>query len=138
MQTNVHEAGVRHGGSAILVGGRDLEILRRIIARAGGHVSARLHGALQHVVVVPQPLVPTDVVSLGSTVVVECSPGGRRDLVVVEPWFAKGGPDSVSVLEPLGSALLGMAEGETVEVQSSEGGTMSVRIVAVNPGGNAA
>ena len=113
MQTNVHEAEVRHGASAILAGNRDLEILRRSIARAGGHVSGRLHGAPQQVVIVPQALAPTGVVSLGSTVVLECSPGGRRDLVVVEPWRAKVGP----------------------ELESWDGSRLWARIVAVNPGG---
>jgi regulator of nucleoside diphosphate kinase len=83
---------------------------------------------------VPQWHLPSDVVALGSTVVIEdLTPGRTRDVVLVEPEEADASRGLISVLAPLGTAILGAAEGETVLVERPQGETSELRIRAVLP-----
>ena len=75
-----------------------------------------------------------NIVALGSTVVIEDLTAGRtRDVVLVEPEEANASRGLISVLAPLGTALLGAAEGETVVVERPQGETTELRITAVLP-----
>jgi regulator of nucleoside diphosphate kinase len=60
--------------------------------------------------------VPDDVVTMRSTVCVrDLASGETRDLSVVFPWEADSDQGRISVLAPIGTALLGYRVGDTVE-----------------------
>jgi transcription elongation factor GreA len=70
----------------------------------------------------------TDVVSVGSHVVVEDERGERIDVEL----SALGGPGTVSPSSPLGAAILGKRAGETVDVQAPRG-SWRATIVEIRP-----
>jgi transcription elongation factor GreA len=69
-----------------------------------------------------------EVVSIGSHVIVEDETGNRIEVEL----SALGGPGTVSPQSPLGSAVMGRAAGEQVDVQAPSG-TWRATIVAVAP-----
>jgi regulator of nucleoside diphosphate kinase len=139
MDAIMHEAALDpRAAPAIVIGNRDLRRLRSIVERHAGGVDGaeaeRLQAELNHAIVVPQWHLPSNIVALGSTVVIEDLTAGRtRDVVLVEPEEANASRGLISVLAPLGTALLGAAEGETVVVERPQGETTELRITAVLP-----
>jgi len=127
-----------HAEPATIVGNRDFRRLRSIVERHAGGVdnvaAERLEAQLSHAIVVPQSHLPADVVAVGSTVVIEDLTAGRiRDVVLVDPEDAAASRGLISVLAPLGMALLGAAESQTVTVERPHGETSEVWIRAVLP-----
>ncbi|NJO12153.1 MAG: GreA/GreB family elongation factor [Gammaproteobacteria bacterium] len=59
---------------------------------------------------------PADVITMGARVRVrDLESGQRGEYAVVYPWEADVGSNRVSVLAPLGTALLGYREGDKLE-----------------------
>jgi len=144
MDAIMHEAALDpRSAPAIIIGNRDLRRLRSIVERHAGGVDAaeveRLQAQLNHAIIVPQSNLPSDVVALNSTVVLEDLTAGRtRDVVLVEPEDANAPRGLVSVLAPVGIAILGAAEGETVLLEKPHGETTELRIRTVLPPGDGA
>ena len=97
----------------VIVTDRDLERLLPMVlstAHAGS-----LEGELDRAVVVKQREVPPDVVTMNSRIVYEdCSTGARRDVHLVYPRDADPARGRISVLAPIGSALLGLRVGQRI------------------------
>jgi transcription elongation factor GreA len=68
-------------------------------------------------------------VQVGTTVLLQ-TPRGRRTVMVVSTAEADAAQQKISDQSPVGSALLGHAEGETVEV-TTPGGRQSYTIVSI-------
>lgn len=139
MGTTAHEPASLRSAAAIIVGNRDAERLRDlVVSHAGGpeHAAAeRLGAELRYAIVVPQHEVPPEVVAVGSRVSFE----GARTAHCVEvelAWPDEADParGRVSVLSPVGLALLGATAWETVEYAPPDGDPEEVRIVSVAPG----
>lgn len=99
----------------------DLDRLRRLIrqSRASGEgheYLAALNRELDHARVVPPEEVPADVVTMNSTVRVRID-GRKRStsFTIVYPDRADMDEGRVSVLAPIGTALLGYRVGDEVE-----------------------
>lgn len=92
----------------------------------------RLREELSRAEVVEPEQVPPNVVTMRSKVrfVVESS-GEELCKSLVYPREADGSDDLISVLAPIGTALLGLAEGQRIEWPSPGGGLVPVRIVEV-------
>lgn len=72
---------------------------------------------------------PEDVVKMGSTVTyLDGSNGRRRTVTIVHPAQADAGSGRVSVLSPIGRALLGRRAGSSTDVRSPTGRRVSFRI----------
>jgi regulator of nucleoside diphosphate kinase len=114
----------------IIVTTTDLERLRPVLdqhALASESLEAELHRAT---VVDPRD-VPSDVVTMNSEVVYEdCATAARRRVRVVYPKDADASRGQVSVLAPIGSALLGLRVNQTIE-WAVPGGTRRIRVVEV-------
>jgi regulator of nucleoside diphosphate kinase len=94
-----------------------------------------LDAELQRAIVVPQALVPEEVVGIGSRVSFEeLDAGFRRDVVLALPDEVGVARDRLSVLSPLAVALLGAAAGDTVECAVPGGSAVAVRILSVTNG----
>ncbi|HVK82749.1 MAG TPA: nucleoside diphosphate kinase regulator [Kofleriaceae bacterium] len=77
--------------------------------------SERLSTELHRARVVEQRDVPADVVAMNTEVVYEdCDTSARRTVTVVYPQDADPARGRVSVLAPIGSALLGLRVGQTI------------------------
>jgi regulator of nucleoside diphosphate kinase len=93
---------------------------------------ADLRSELDRAEIVEPQQVPPTVITMNSTVrfVVESS---RQEfqLTLVYPKDADSSGGTISVLAPVGSALLGLSAGDEIEWPRPGGGLMKVRIVAV-------
>lgn len=74
---------------------------------------------------------PPDVASMNSTVkFVDDATGANFELMLVYP-DAAGTPGTVSVLAPVGSALLGLSVGQSIDWQLPDGRTAHLRVLEI-------
>ena len=59
--------------------------------------------------------------------------GQARTVVLVYPEDANVDAGKISILTPIGAALIGLSEGQTIEFQGPSGGWRSLTVVAVKP-----
>jgi regulator of nucleoside diphosphate kinase len=121
--------------STIHVTEQDLAKLRGVIAsHATGRDAAaaeQLATELDRAVVVPRDELSADVVTMSSRVVFEDETGRRRDVQLVYPWEAAPARGKISILAPVGVALLGLSVGQEIDWPLPNGRTASLRIVSV-------
>lgn len=92
----------------------------------------QLRTELERALVFEAGLVPTDVITIHSSVqVLDLTSGKRQELVLVFPEQADVAANRISVLAPLGTALLGNREGDEVQ-WLMPGGLRNLRIERVS------
>ena len=102
-------------------------------ARSKSPAAERLADTLMAAQIMPAAAVPADVVRLGSAVTYrELPAGARRTLRVVTPLHADANEGRVSVLSPIGCALLGQGVGAVVDVELPTGATLSIRLEGID------
>lgn len=120
---------------SIIVSETDLERLDRLLeAAARDKVAgvAELEKELERADVVASRDVPPTVVTMNSTVRFrEVASSEAFELTLVYPKDVAQDGSTVSILAPVGSALLGLAEGHEIEWPKPGGGTLRVRIEEV-------
>jgi regulator of nucleoside diphosphate kinase len=92
---------------------------------------AALEAELLRAEVVDPKQVPPTVVTMNSTVRFRVGPEEDFQLTLVYPRDADGSANRISVLAPVGSALLGLSQGDEMEWPKPGGGTVKVRIEEV-------
>jgi regulator of nucleoside diphosphate kinase len=108
---------------------RLLDVVERHSRDGDGSAAERLSALLRAAAVVPQRLLPPEIVAIGSTVSCRDEDTGERWEVVVScPEDADPSSARVSILEPLAMAILGAAVGDSVEWVSDDGRARRVRI----------
>ena len=91
-----------------------------------------LEAELDRAEVVDPERVPATVVTMNSRVRFRVeSTGEEFELTLVYPKDADASGGTISLLAPVGSALLGLAQGDEIEWPRPGGGTMKLRIVEV-------
>lgn len=76
---------------------------------------------------------PNNIVTMNSTVTFKVLSSGKEfSKTLVYPKDAKGAEDTVSVLAPVGSALLGLKEGNQIDWPKPNGDVLSVAIIKVD------
>ncbi len=122
---------------SLIVAAEDRERLLRLVLHSGSEISEKLEAELDRAQVVPLAEVPPDVVVMESELEYEdAATGRRRQVQLVYPNDADAATGKVSVLAPLGCALLGLRIGQEIEWEMP-GGDRSLRIVAVRREGAA-
>jgi regulator of nucleoside diphosphate kinase len=115
----------------IIVTKSDLDRLLPLIDQHDTPASDSLASELYRAEVVDSRDVPADVVTMNSDVVYEdCATGVQRRVKVVYPQDADAGRGHVSVLAPIGSALLGLRTGQTIEWPVPNG-TKRIRVLEI-------
>ena len=100
----------------VIVPEADLERLRRFSD------SEPLQGELARAIVVSDEAVPADVVIMDSRVAyTDEATGVSREITLVYPHEADGAQGRVSVLAPVGTALLGLSAGQSIEWDFPDG-----------------
>jgi regulator of nucleoside diphosphate kinase len=99
----------------IIITTRVLDKLRPLIYHHDNAAGELLDQELHRAHVVAPGSVPADVVTMNSEVIYEdCDTLVTRSVRIVYPKDADAGSGRVSVLAPIGSALLGMRVGQTI------------------------
>ncbi|TWT21272.1 nucleoside diphosphate kinase regulator [Luteimonas marina] len=96
-----------------------------------------LLGELARAEIVDDADMPAGVVGMHSRVeCVDDNSGERHQLTLVFPHEADAGAGKVSILAPVGSALLGLAVGQSIDWNTPQGRTLRLRVTEVHPGGH--
>ena len=96
--------------------------------------AAPLADELSRADVVPEERMPANVVRMHSRVTyLDENSGRRREVELVYPEEADPTRGKISVLAPVGSALLGLAEGQSIEWSFPHGGLRRLRVERTVP-----
>lgn len=94
--------------------------------------TAALEAELERAERLPPDAMPSDVVSMNSTASVrDETTGALRDFTLVYPRDADGSPGRVSVLAPIGSALLGLRVGDSIDWPLPGGRSTRLTVMAL-------
>jgi regulator of nucleoside diphosphate kinase len=119
----------------ITVSTADLDRLEGLLGelRSGApEIADGLRSELDRAHIVEPDEVPKDVVTMNSTVrFVDEESGKEFERTLCYPGEATGGVDKVSILAPLGSALLGLSVGQRIDWPVPGGRTAHIRILEV-------
>ena len=92
---------------------------------------AELRAELDRAEIVESDVVPPDVVTMNSKVRFALESGEEFCLTLVYPKDMDDSAETISILAPVGSALLGLSAGDHIEWPRPGGGMMKVRLVEV-------
>ena len=99
---------------------------------AHGINTQALQAELARAEIVEPDQMPGDVITMNSTARFrDEDTGDERELTLVYPKDADGSPDKVSILAPVGSALLGLRIGATIQWPVPGGRTIRLRVLSI-------
>ncbi len=99
---------------------------------AEGIDTSALEAELERAEVVEPAQMPTDVITMNATARFrDDSNGEEHELTLVYPRDADGSADKVSILAPIGSALLGLHVGDSIEWPLPGGRTARLQVLSV-------
>ena len=114
----------------ITVSKLDVTRLEALLSDTHGEVADGLEEELLRANVVAPRDMPTDVVTMNSRI--RCREQGRgREMCLTLVYPQDSGPERVSVLAPVGAALLGMSVGQNIDWPAPNGKTLKLEILAV-------
>ncbi|WP_434713581.1 GreA/GreB family elongation factor (plasmid) [Rhizobium sp. YTUHZ045] len=117
-----------------ILGATDYSSLIRLANAASTkdhHASAELVDKLMKSVVVPDEQSPDDTVGIGSTVTFDVEGASRRTITLVGPDDLDAETSRISVLAPIGVALLGLRQGQSSQWLSQDGQIKDLTVVHV-------
>jgi regulator of nucleoside diphosphate kinase len=110
----------------------DMDRLLALVDAYPGRRFEHLERELLRAHVVPREKMPADVVTMGSRVVFEdTATRERREVTLVYPGSADIDAGKISVLVPIGTALLGLRVGQSIDWEGPGGSKRRYRIAAV-------
>lgn len=100
-------------------------------------VAEELAGELDRAGIVADAEIAPDVVRMGSTVEYRTEAGATRTVTLVFPGEADIAEGKVSILTPIGTALLGLSPGQSIDWLARDGRSHRLTILSVRqqPGG---
>lgn len=120
---------------AITVSSLDIERIERLLEKLPPAQAAQaelLQAEFARARVLAPANMPADVVTMNSRVRFSVLPGGEhREMTLVYPRDADGSSDKVSVLAPVGAAMLGLRVGDHITWPAPSGGMLDVRVEAI-------
>jgi len=117
----------------IFITEKDMERLEPMVAGAGNHPNIRrLREELERAVIVPSAEIPADVVTMNSRVVFrELETGEETEATLVYPSQADVNQRRISILAPVGAALLGLSAGDEIQWPLPSGKKRTYKIISV-------
>lgn len=94
-------------------------------------VSAFLRGEIDRAEIVDSPDSPDAFVRIGSTVIFEDEVGRQYTRTLVFPHRTQHYPDGVSVVTPVGSALLGLATGQSISFKTPDDRVKTLTVLKI-------
>lgn len=120
----------------IIVTNTDLERLRRVVEIYGEGKMAEaceaLDAELDRAQILPSERVPADVVTMNSTVTyLDPETGKGMDVTLVYPQHADVSQGKISILAPIGMALLGLRVGQSLDWPLPDGRVKTVKVASI-------
>ncbi len=110
----------------------DLDQLLKLVESQPGKRFEKLESELVRAHVVSREKIPSDVVTMNSRVIFENeTTRERREITLVYPGSADIDEGKISVLVPVGTALLGLRAGQSIDWELPGGEKQRFRIVEV-------
>jgi regulator of nucleoside diphosphate kinase len=94
-------------------------------------IAEELLAEMERAKIKPLRRIPANVVRMGSTVTFRSGDGEVKTVTLVYPGKADIAEGKVSILTPVGAALIGLREGQSVAWTSRDGRRLELEIVAV-------
>ncbi len=101
-------------------------------------VSNALLAELDRAKIVPQHKVPERTIRMGSAVRFQTNGAGERHVTLVLPGDADIDAGRISVMTPIGAALIGLSTGQSIRWQARDGRDQKLTILDVEPPADAA
>jgi|SRR5690606_4249000 len=118
----------------IIISVDDAQVLSALLNGTVEQATELLTDAFGGAEIVETNRMPADIVTLNAPVeYVEVESGARRRVTLVPPQDADPGARKISVLSPVGRALLGRKVGTITAAQLPNGTELELEIVAVEP-----
>jgi regulator of nucleoside diphosphate kinase len=116
---------------------QDMQRLRKVVENHAdgrlGEAAEALEYELDRARVVPQDRIPPDVVTMRSRVLCKDLETGRtREIVLVYPREVDPDAGKVSILAPMGAALLGLRVGDTIRWKMPRGREANLALLEVS------
>ena len=96
-------------------------------------VAEELLAEIERATVVEPGNLPAAVVRMGSTVEFSSDGGARRRVTLVYPGEADIAEGRISILTPVGAALIGLSEGQTIVSSRRDGREQRLTVLSVAP-----
>jgi regulator of nucleoside diphosphate kinase len=106
--------------TAKMLTGRSQDVARTLIAE------------MERADVIPERVMPANVVRMNSRVVFEIDGGERRRVQLVFPSDANIDEGKISVLTPIGTAMIGLSPGQTMMLLGHDGRPHKLRVISVS------
>lgn len=108
-----------------------LTILAGNVSEKLEEVAEELMQELDRAKVVPQKKLPADVVRMGSTVEFRSNDGHERKVTLVYPGEADIALGKISILTPIGTALIGLTPGQSMSWTARDGKAHELSVISV-------
>jgi regulator of nucleoside diphosphate kinase len=111
---------------------RRLVMLASASSSAPEEVIDELLSELDRADIVPHSTLPKNVIAIGSTATYTTASGKENRVTLVLPANADIGQGKISIFTPVGVALLGLAEGQTISWKTRNDQTERLTVLSVN------
>ncbi|MBN8913128.1 MAG: nucleoside diphosphate kinase regulator [Rhizobiales bacterium] len=97
------------------------------------YVARVLLSEIERADLMPDAELPETVVRMNARVDFEIDDGERREAELVFPGDANIDAGKISVLTPIGAALIGLSPGQTMSLKGMDGRPHKLRVISVRP-----
>lgn len=116
----------------IFITDQDYQRLSGLVSRIDSEITEFLEGELGRANILPQDRIPADVVTMNSKVRFQNLENGEfSELTLVYPQDADIAQGRVSVLAPIGAALIGLRAGQSIESPLPNARELRLRVTAI-------
>lgn len=116
----------------IFITDQDYHRLMTLVSHAEGPWAEALEEELGRANVISQKEIPNTIVTMNSTVkFMDESTGSESEVTLVYPRDAKLEEGRISILAPVGIALLGLSVGQSIDWKMPNGATKKLKVQAV-------
>ncbi len=96
-------------------------------------VTEELLAEIDRASIVPTGSVPSDVVQMGSTVEYRTEASQQRRVTLVFPGQADIDKGRISIMTPIGTALIGLSPGQSIEWTARDNRKHELTVISVDP-----
>jgi regulator of nucleoside diphosphate kinase len=134
----MHQEASERWMPTLIVSDVDRERLSRLAIAAMDRIpeiADELLSEMERATVVDGASIPPNVVQMGSTVEFESNDGQRRRVKLVFPAEADISQGKISILTPVGTALIGLTEGQSIMWTTRDGREQELAVLSVKAAG---